>query len=126
MKHYDDLFGRFMAAGFDAWSVSLTIAETLAASQSVIGARVTMLGAGLDYPGHLPFAEFGRLIPEKVAAFGKANAAAARTLRRGGVPDWGTATGMDLLDWWQASIKATGAWWAPIHAQATANARRLA
>ena len=126
MTLYSDAIDRFVTAGFDAWTVSLKIAETMAASQAVIGARMAMLGAGLENPSRLPFVEFSRLVPEKATAFGKANAGAARALRsRGGAPDMAVPDSMVLLDWWETSLKATAAWWTPIHAQAMANARRL-
>jgi len=122
MKHYSDMIGRFGAAWFDTWAVSLTIAETMAASQTVIGARMAMLGVGLENPGRFPFVEFSRLLPEKAAAFGKAQAGAARAIGKvtTGLPDE-----TSLLDWWEGSIRATAGWWAPIHAQVVANARRL-
>ena len=123
MTHYGDAIDRFVTTGFDGWQVSLKIAETMAASHAVIGARMAMLGAGFLRPGQLPLAEFSRLVPEKTSAFGKANIGAARALQRGHAA---APTGMVLLDWWEMSIKATGAWWAPVHAQAMANARRLA
>jgi hypothetical protein len=105
--------------------VSLKIAETMAASQTVMTARMAMLGTGIEHPGRMPFVEFSRLVPEKATAFGKANAGAAQALRRGGSSSATMPDSMVLLDWWETSIKATAAWWTPIHAQAVANARRL-
>ncbi|MEO5493915.1 MAG: hypothetical protein ABIR08_07790 [Sphingomonas sp.] len=125
MTHYGDTIDRFMTAGFDTWKVSLKIAETMAASQTVIGARMAMLGTGLEYPSRMPFVEYSRLVPEKTAAFGKANAGAAQALRSVGGSKATMSDSMALLDWWEVSIKATAAWWTPIHAQAVANARRL-
>lgn len=121
MTHDGAMLGRIVTAGLDTWAVSLRIAETMAASQAVIGARMAMFGAGVAYPARLPVAELNRLVPEKTAAFGKATAGAARSLRRRGATD-----SMLPLDWWETSIRIAAAWWAPIHAQATANARRLA
>lgn len=126
MTLYSDTIDRFVTAGLEAWELSLKIAETMAASQAVIGARMAMLRAGLENPGRLPFGEFSRLVPEKASAFGKANAGAARALRRrDGAPNVTMSDSIALLDWWETSIKAAGAWWMPIHAQAVANARRL-
>ncbi|MEO5939157.1 MAG: hypothetical protein ABIQ43_09135 [Sphingomonas sp.] len=126
MMHYINAIDRFMTAGFDTWNVSLKIAETMAASQTVITARMAMLGNGLEHPGQLPFVEFSRLVPEKAAAFGKANAGAAQALRSGGgSPKATMSDSMVLLDWWETSIRAAAAWWTPVHAQALANARRL-
>lgn len=120
MMPYTAASTRIAALGLDAWKVSLGIAETMVASQAVIGARMAMLGAGLEHPGRFPIAEFSRLVPEKATAFGKANAGAIRALRGAATQD-----GMVLLDWWEMSIRAASAWWAPIHAQVAANARRL-
>lgn len=122
MTHYGDTIDRLMTAGLEAWRVSLKIAETMVASQAVIGARMAMLGVGLEHPSRMPFVEFSRLVPEKTAAFSKANMGAARALQNGNVtkPD-----GVVLLDWWETSIKAASAWWTPVHAQAVSNARRL-
>jgi hypothetical protein len=30
-----------------------------------------------------------------------------------------------MFDWWERSLSAAGAWWLPVHAQATSNAKRL-
>lgn len=122
MTQYGNTIARVMNAGIDAWRVSLQIAETMAASQTVITARMTMLGAGLEHPSRLPVAEFSRLVPEKATAFGKANAGVVRSL---GTSSAKTPDGLLLLDWWEATIRATAAWWKPVHAQAMANARRL-
>ena len=125
MIDYMNAIDRFVTAGFEAWKVSVKIAETMAASQTVIGARMAMLGNGMEYPAQMPFVEFSRLVPEKASAFGKANAGAAEALRGASASKVTTPEAMVLLDWWETSIKATSAWWTPIHAQAVANARRL-
>ncbi|MDB5678742.1 hypothetical protein [Sphingomonas bacterium] len=122
-------FGRLTAVAFDTWRLSLQVTETMVASQAVIGARMRMLGAGMGDSRKIPFAEFGRLIPEKTSAFGKANAGASRALAgKHAVTDLKAALiddGMTMLDWWERSLSVASAWWLPIHAQATANARRL-
>lgn len=119
---------RMLAAGLDTWVLGARIAETMIASNAVIGARMGMLGRGMNGSGAFPVAEFGRLIPEKAAAFGKAQAGASRAMAPaadsvsgGAVPN----DGMAMLDWWEMSLKAASAWWLPIHATATSNARRL-
>lgn len=108
---------RFVTASFDTWRLSLTIAETMVASQAVIAARMAVLGL----PGRRSQAEFGRLIPEKATAFCEAQAGAARSLSGDASRSDGTA----ILDWWESSIRAAAAWWTPIHKQAVANVRRL-
>jgi len=105
-----------MTAGFDAWKLSMQIIETMIASQAVIGARIGMLGKGLDGTGKMPFAEFSRLIPEKNAAFKKANDGASRAMGKRGVmpPNLSGALmsdGLAMFDWWERSLSAAGAWW---------------
>jgi len=123
-------FARMMTAGFYSWKLSIQITETMIASQAVIGTRMSMLGKGLDGTGKIPFAEFSQLIPEKTAAFGKANAGALHAMgKRGAMPPSLSGALMSdnlwMFDWWERSLSATGAWWLPVHAQATANAKRL-
>jgi len=43
-----------------------------------------MLGSGVDGTSKMPFSEFSLLIPEKTAAFGKANAGASRAMEKWG------------------------------------------
>lgn len=121
---------RLMAAGFDAWKLSVQVAETLVASQLVINTRLAMVGGSMNGTAKPPIDELNRLIPEKTAAFGKAGVAASRAMMgRGKRPMTLSgallADNMIMLDWWERSLSAAGAWWMPVHAQATANARRL-
>lgn len=130
MMAITDPFTRLSNVAFDTWRLSLQVAETMVASQAVIGARMGMLSAGMSDPRKIPFAEFGRLIPEKTSAFGRANAGASRALTgQHAATELKAALiddGMTMLDWWERSIGVASAWWLPIHTQATANARRLA
>lgn len=130
MSHECNLLARMMTAGFDTWNLSMQITETMIASHAVIGTRMDMLGKALDGTGKMPFAEFSRLVPEKTAAFGKANAGASRAMGPKGAmpPNLSGAFMSDSLaifDWWERSLSAAGAWWLPVHAQATSNAKRL-
>jgi hypothetical protein len=129
MSSYTNPFGRLTTVAFDTWRLSLQVTETMVASQAVIGARMGMLGAGMGDLRKIPFAEFGRLIPEKTSAFGKAHAGASRAFAgRHAATDLEAALiddGVTMLDWWERSVSVASAWWLPIHAQATANARRL-
>ena len=123
-------FSRVVTAGFDAWKLSVQIGETMIASQAVIGRRLSMLATGMAGETVVPFAEFSRLIPEKATAFGKAHLGATRALsvQKRRAPALAGALvqdGMTMLDWWERSIGAASAWWLPVHAQTTANARRL-
>jgi len=124
---HQSTFDRLVSANFEAWRISIKIAETMAASQAVIGARMTMF----SNPAAMPIAELNRLVPEKALAFSKANRGATRAFS-GGNPAAPTdivaammSDGLVMLDWWERSIAATAAWWAPVHSQVTANVRRL-
>lgn len=120
-------WGRLMRGGLDLWHLSMEVAETLVASQAVIGARMQMLDAGLRGAGRMPHAEFGGLIREKTAAFDKAGIAAARVWTTPARGANGAPRGaMSMLDGWERSIASSRAWWAPLHAKAMSNARRLA
>ena len=122
---------RLIAAAFDWWDLSRQIAETLMASKAVIATRMAMLNEGMRRPNRAPVAEISRLLPEKVAAFGKAGAGAAQKLASpasgasgdGLVPAWDS--NMSLFSLFERSLAAGLAWWQPLHAISTANARRL-
>lgn len=120
-------WSRWMRSGFDLWQLSMEMTEAMVASQAVIGARMRMLDAGMRGTRPMPVAEFSRLIPEKTAAFDKAGTAAAHAWT---APVAGAAAvtmgAMMMLDAWERSIASSRAWWAPLNAKASANARRLA
>lgn len=94
--------------GLDAFAFWQRMAETMTASAYVIDHRSRLL-----QPGRLPspadVAEMGLMVPEKLTAFGLANLALFEAWCAGTAASW-TAYGEAL---------------APIHARATANARRL-
>ncbi len=115
-------WSRWMRSGFDLWQLSIEMTETLVASQSVIGARMRMLEAGMRGTRRLPIGEFSKLVPEKAAAFDKASSAAALAWT---APATATMGAMTVLDAWERSIASSRAWWGPLNAKATANARRL-
>jgi hypothetical protein len=102
------MIGMMVQAGQDAFDFWRRVAETASASAFVIDRRSRVLT-----PGHVPtpadLAEMGLMVPEKLTAFGLANLA--------------------LLEAWYAGTAASWASYseilAPIHARATANARRL-
>ena len=137
MDQFTPPYGRMIEAGLGAWRLSWQIAETMIASQSVIGSRMAMFGAGLMQPATMDWAELGRLMPEKASAFGRANAGAARGWAPKGAaadaakPSWGTlpaaltSDAMTALDLLERTLAASTAWWRPVHATAKANARRL-
>jgi len=122
---------RMMQAGLDAWRLGFQLAETLAASQAVIGKRMMMIGAGMTGRGPMPVSELTRLVPEKAAAFHKAGAQAAKALKTGSaVPlkQLDSALrddGMAMLEIFERSVALSTAWWTPVHSAVTGNARRL-
>jgi hypothetical protein len=96
------------------------------ASQAVIATRLGMIGTGMQHPGRMPYAEMARMVPEKMSAFGRASSGAARHAW----PDAKAWTApldasVDMLELWERSLAASLAWWQPLHAGSTANARRL-
>lgn len=95
-------------AGDDALRFWRRAAETAAASAFVIDRRSRLLTPG-RVPTPAEIAELGLMIPEKLAAFGLANLAMMEA--------WFAGTAVS----WAAAGEAL----APIHARATANARRL-
>jgi hypothetical protein len=123
---------RMMEASLDWWRLGWQVTETMIASQAVIGRRMMMVGAGLNRTGRMPYAEMSRFVPEKAAAFSEAGAGAVRVLAAGGagnpfaVAASVASESLTMFDLFERSIAASAAWWAPLHAGATSNARRLA
>lgn len=98
------MFGMMLKAQADAMELWRRSVETVATSGYVIQKRVAMMGN----PATADINELGRMVPEKLAAFGLANLAMTRALLSGE----GMAAGMS------AGLK-------PIHASVAANAKRL-
>jgi hypothetical protein len=141
---------QLMEAGLDLADMSLKTGEMTAAAGSVIGARVGLMVAAARNPLSFDYAEFGRMVPEKVQAFSEAGAALAeewwslqrdlgdymlylgRAMTRGRAPlpsdvielvERTSTHGARLA---ASTIGAAGAALAPVHRAATSNARRLA
>ncbi len=107
------MFAIWTEALTDAAKLWRTTAETLSASAYVVARRSDVLARAAHNPSPADLAEIGRIVPEKLAAFGLAQ--------------------LSLLESWLAfqngqTASVTDAWGkalAPIHARATANAKRL-
>jgi hypothetical protein len=137
----------FVRAGFGMFEASMKFSEMMLASHSVIGTRVDLMNAAVRDPLGGDYAELGRMVPEKMAAFSRSGAALA--------DEWRKSQG-DLFDQWREwgvlmsaiptpgklkafneraskrgaravtrSMGAGGVALEPVHRTATANARRL-
>jgi hypothetical protein len=136
-------------ASANMMTTSMRVNEMLIASGSVIGARMTIMADAARRPAQGNYAEIGGMVQEKVVAITKVNQAVvkqcsvmladatdqAQHLRRlmlGGRPlSIGDMSG--LAERWMAhgtrmitrAMDTGGLALAPVHQQATANARRL-
>lgn len=136
-------------ASANLMTTNMRLNEMMIASGSVIGARMTIMGDAARCPAQADYAELGGMVQEKVVAIGKVNQALGeqwsamladaaeqaqhlRHLMLGGRPlSIGDMSG--LAERWMAHgarvitrIMDTGELaLAPVHQQATANARRL-
>lgn len=136
-------------AGSNLVTTSARVSEMMAASGSVIGARMTIMGNAAHRPAEGDYAELGDMVQEKVVAIAKVGQALveqgsammadateqAQHLSRlmfAGRP-LSAADLSDLAERWTAhgtrmitrSMDMGGLALAPVHQQATANARRL-
>lgn len=102
------MFGMMTQATQDAFRFWQHAAETATASAYVIDKRSRMMTTGRP-PSAADMAELGMMVTEKLTAFGLSNLAMTQSLLAGTAASWGAA----------------GEALAPIHARATANARRL-
>ena len=130
-------------------TTSARVNEMMVASGSVIGTRMTIMGNAARSPAQGDYAEIGGMVEEKVVAITKVNAAlveqwsvmladAAEQARHlshlmfGGKP-LGIGDLSGLAERWMAhgtrmitrTMDTGGLALAPVHEQATANARRL-
>lgn len=142
-------WSRMVSAGLDMQSTWLRSAETLQASGDVIGARTEMMRAATAAPLSGNYAELSRMVPEKVAAFGRSAEVVARDtmamqsawigqmqrlgmmMLAGRMPSAGElATLANQSANYAISAMTAGARMgkgalAPVHRTATGNARRL-
>ncbi len=127
------------------WETALRLGETMVAANSVIGSRTETMRAAARNPLAGDYAELSRMVIEKVDAFAHAGASlmhdihAAQTealtaiSRAGAMARTGTTPGLRHFAELSASTAritehmtgAPGRALRPVHARATANARRL-
>ena len=142
-------YSRMASAAFDMAGTTQRASETLDASREVVARRVELMGDAARSPLDGNYAELGRMVPEKMEAFGKAGAAMAdewwamqsafmaEVRHMGAIAMKGRAPTMsELFALWQRNaafgLRALERASAmgdkglrPIHAAATANAKRL-
>ncbi|PSJ43089.1 hypothetical protein [Allosphingosinicella deserti] len=120
-------------AALDLFATGLRSAELMLASDAVIRSRGRMMGAAARAPLDGDYRELSRMVPEKVAAFGKAGDVLAAEWqvwqKEVAVLAATTEPTVDtFMRWTDAMTRlwaAPGAAMRPIHKTATANARRL-
>lgn len=146
-----DLFDYWRRAAAANLSLAMSAAraiETLTASWGVMRVRGDMIAAGVRSPLDTDWREMGIMVSEKVTAFGKSNAAAAREIEAAQarlVANWQQAAMLPLsaaspaaafdagarmamlgLDMLEAMARLAQVSIEPVHRTVTANARRLA
>jgi hypothetical protein len=130
--------------GSSFWANAQALQETAFASHGVIDARSRTIDAAMRNPLQADMAELGRMVPEKLAAFGEAGSAMTKDWLE--MQDDMLAQGRDMMSLFTswppngATIErigrrgsgfalkmsaAGGRALAPVHAAATANHRRL-
>jgi hypothetical protein len=142
-------YSRMMSAAFDMAATAQRTTEMLTASQEVIAKRTTMMGEAVRSPVNGDYTELGRMVPEKIDAFAKAGAAMsgdwwaiqsammseARAIGlmaiKGQAPTFTELSAMSTrnanlaLRTFERASAIGGKGLRPIHASATANAKRL-
>jgi ABC-type taurine transport system substrate-binding protein len=142
-------WSRMVAAGLQMQTNWLRGMETLQASNSVIDARTGKMRDAASAPMQADFAEFTRMVPEKVEAFSRSAQAVTRDtlamhgawtaqmqrvglmMLSGRVPTLAETSALAThsteyaLGAITASARLGGAALAPVHRAATGNARRL-
>jgi hypothetical protein len=140
---------RAMRAGLDFAELSTKTRELAAAANTVIGERVALIAEATRNPLAADYAEFARMLPEKVTAIHQAGAAllggwcvlqadvgdyilyVARAITSGRPPSPGEVdelverTSVHATRIAASAIEAAGVALAPFHESATSNARRL-
>jgi hypothetical protein len=148
---YDVFSGwsRLMASGTLLAETGMLACETMTASNEVIAERSKVIGSALRSPLTGDVAELGRMVPEKVDAFGQAGSVTVAAFwsmqmawvgqmqhlgsmaMRGRAPtftelaDLGNRTATFTLNTIEASTRLGSDSLAPVHRKAMANARRL-
>ena len=142
-------YSRIISATMGMADTAQRASETLVASRDVINRRTAMMGEAVFSPLDGNYAEFGKMIPEKVEAFGKAGAAIANDwwaiqstflteaqhfgaiVMKGRAPTFSELSALSkrntafALRTFERAAAISAGGLMPIHASATANAKRL-
>jgi hypothetical protein len=140
---------RVMSAWGSVGATHERLNETATASQAVIASRTNTIGAAMRSPLSGDYAELGRMVPEKVAAFSQSGTAGlsalfalqagyvaqaqevgamllrGRPLTLGEMAELSERTSMHALHALETSAKMGRDVVAPLHKAATGNAKRL-
>lgn len=140
---------RLMSAGMDLSRTGQDVSATLTASGEVIARRTDMMAAAMRSPLTGDYAELAKMVPEKIDAFSKGGAAMATEwwsmqaafmteaqhmggmMMRGRPPSIAELAELSSRNMSYAvrSVERAARWGglglSPVHAAATANARRL-
>jgi hypothetical protein len=134
-----------LSSGMRMAQTGVKMTEAMTASHEVIDSRVRTMAEAAANPFAGDYAELGRMIPEKVDAFGRAGATAfgdlmamqaaamanyrqmASLALAGRAPTLAEAEAMWARSWGIAgqAMDSPGRALAPVHKRVTANARRL-
>lgn len=144
-----EAWAELVKASFGMWGTRLQTGEMLVASNSVIAARMSIMGSAARRPADGDYAEITGMVAEKAIAFAEVNQAlvdqwavmvsdaSAQTHHLGSLMVSGRPLSaqylMSLTERWLAhgtsmmtrTMETGGLALSPVHQQATANARRL-
>ena len=139
-----DMWARAVDAGMAGARTGFRFAEMVQASHEVVASRCTTMAVAARDPLRGDYAELGRMVPEKAAAFGSAAASAIedmRAVQADALANWQQLAAMSLaglpttremarlgertMRIAERSLAAGGNALAPVHRAATGNARRL-
>ena len=143
-------WGELLKAALGTISTGLAATEVVIASGKVLGARTTIIGDALRRPMDCDYVELGGMLPEKILAFSSSASVlfdhwvstmldvseqahqtgllalqgrALHTVELSAFADGSIARGTKMMT---RTIEVGGLVLAPVHQQATANAKRLA
>jgi hypothetical protein len=142
-------WSRLMSAGFEMGRMGFRVADTMTASNRVIAKRTEVMGAAMRNPGKADYAELALMVPEKVEAFSRSGSAVVTawwSMQAALLSEMQNVGALAMRGRWltpgeMGKLSSRGAAYAvgavegvvamgegalaPVHASASANARRL-